>query len=167
MPAIQAGPKVWTVRFKIHKITILLYVEPAQKLAAVKEELLLALRETHTSNHLQGQHGLYRIPDTVDGIQLARLVEDDGESPIWQPIEVEDQQQSTPASKGKDKVPIGVDRGSRETVQTAGISDGCIIGMRFRGTGSPASNSENGAEEQWDVLFPSNEGAGDMETGAG
>lgn len=137
----------WTLKFKNGKSTTVLHVDPLQSFDSIKEELLLALRETHPDGEFNGR----QIPDKLDDVLMARLtdlndidggftslVDDDGN--LITEIEPVNKKRKTDGGgfKLKDQCPTA-----------AGLRDGCILAFKFReGTEPPLEEDAN-----WDVTM--------------
>lgn len=156
------------MRFKYHKSTVVLHVDPDQSIEGLKENLLYALRDVKPSPHfLNGRSP----PSSISQIRLAmpRNPPDLGEgweffdeSPGFQ-IEVEDDGDSKGKSKGKGKAKT---ESSVLTVREAGIKDNAVFAFRWRddenavGVGDADEPMEEG---EWDVVIPTFDDAYGME----
>lgn len=143
-------PQKWTLRFKQHKTTILLFVDQAQPFPSIKSDLLAAITKTGRTS-LNNQP----LPTYPDDVILGLPVEKNDPSKGWVPLEIpETEVQVNGGSKkigGKKSVlnssPLG-----------AGLRDGAMLAFRFRQEG--AMVDEDGADvedDEWDVVIPSYE----------
>ena len=84
MPPITPNARTWTLRAKHHKTTLLLHVDPIQKLSSLRVELLSALHQTHPAGELEG----HKIPQDANEIVLARPVDANDLSLGWEGLAV-------------------------------------------------------------------------------
>lgn len=159
MNSVNPTPRTWTIRFKYHKSTVLLHVNPDQSIESLKENLLYALRDVKPSpNFLNGRSP----PSSISQIQLAMprnaLNVSEGweyfdESPGFE-IEDEDDGESKGKSKGKGKAKT---ESSGLTVREAGIRDNGVLAFRWRDEESavgPGDADEPMEDGEWDVVIP-------------
>lgn len=181
MAPTDSNPGTWTIRFKLHKTTTLLHVDPLQTIASLKAELLNALRQTSKDGMVEG----FRIPDDEADVALARPVDlndvqkgwkrlgDDGAAPTVTPV-------AAKTSKGKGKEKAGSKREisgvDGESLKSLGVKDNAVLAFRFvsaaeeelrnkkrkadeldgdEGLGIAEEDEEQqGGREQWDVVLP-------------
>jgi len=191
-PSIKLNSRTWTLRFKNHRSTILLHVDPLQQLNSVRAELLKAVRQSHPDGKLNG----YAIPDDETDILLARPADINDLTLGWEPLEHDDslddalvEEKSTGKGKGKagsSKAKSGKDKLS-DCPQGAGLRDGGVVAFKFKGQAQAEREAaDEGIEvedeekldgetlvgtetaEKWDVVVPSMEETyGDGEEGEG
>lgn len=179
-PSIRPNSRTWTLRFKHHRTTVLLHVDPLQKLSSVRSELLQAVQQTHPDGTLNG----HAIPETETDILLARPTDINDLSAGWELLERDDdldnalEEQSS--SKGKGKAGASKAKTSKDKLtdcpQGAGLRDGGVVAFKFRGQteledkerdeGIDVEEDEkldgetlvgDPAAEKWDVVVPSME----------
>lgn len=131
MPATQPSPRTWTLRFKNNRTTILLHVDPLQKLSTVKSELLQAIQQTNPHSQLPG------VPHTAEDIYLAKAVDINDLGAGWESIEPSDldaEDRESAKGKGKAGQPKAKGNGksaAADTPQGAGLRDSGIVAFRF------------------------------------
>lgn len=165
MPIADPTPTTWSLRFKSHKTTIILFVDRMQTFHAIKTELLHALSETSAD----GQFNDIPIPSNPDDVLFAKPVDFNNPDAGWQSLEadalgIDDElfgDEGNGKGKGKAKAkgaevkdcPLGV-----------GLRDGCAVAFKFKGqkprkkTPEPEADEGLGFEEdepkEWDVILP-------------
>lgn len=147
---VTPTPRTWTLRFKHHSTTVLLEVEPLQKLPEVKTELLIALTETHPSGQING----YTIPKNVDYVQLGRAVDRNNLKLGYVSIDKQEENGETPG-KGKGKVAANATTKAaasqlKDCPQGAGFRNGDVVAFRF----SDPSEEQDAGADKWDVVIP-------------
>lgn len=179
MHSITPNSRTWTLRLKHHKTTILLHVDPIQKLSSLRADLLLALQQTNPSGELNS----HPIPHNADDIILAKPIDINDLSQGWERLEqktsfAEDADGgSTGKGKGKAAVTATPGKGKAAAVtagangklldcpQGAGLRDGGIVAFRFsseevRQDGTEEDDfamleqDQRGEAEKWDVVVP-------------
>lgn len=146
-PLPDPDPQKWTLRFKQHKTTILLFVDQAQSFTSIKTDLLEAIAKTGRTE-LNGQ----RVPTDPEDVIFGVPIEKNDPSRGWVRLDIpETGVQVNGTSKkigGKKSVlnssPLG-----------AGLRDGAMLAFRFQQDGQGAN--EDREDEGWDVLIPSYE----------
>ncbi|TKA75653.1 hypothetical protein B0A55_05005 [Friedmanniomyces simplex] len=179
-PAIRPRPSTWILRFKHHRTTILLHVDPLQKLSSVRAELLKAVRQTCPHGTLNG----HTVPDDEGDVLLARPVDSDDLSLGWQALEREDEVEKAVKedAKGKGKAAVGssANKAGKDKLtacpQGVGLQDGGVVAFKFRSElDAVARDKDEGIEveeddedrldgetlvgaggppEKWDVVVP-------------
>jgi len=166
MDSTIPSAQTWTIRFKYHKSTVLLHVEPNQTIDSLKESLLYALRDVKTSsNFLNGQ----TPPSSASQIQLAKLRNALDISEGWEPLEesslkdlFEEDDQGNDQKKGKGKAKAKVES-SGQTVRGIGIKDNAVLAFRWRAKENGAKKGDEAEFEEedewderdeWDVVIP-------------
>lgn len=149
-PMPDPDPQKWTLRFKQHKTTILLFVDQAQSFTSIKKDLLEAITKTGRTA-LNGQP----LPTDPEDVIFGVPVEKNDPSRGWVRLEIpETEVQVNGTSKkvgGKKSVlnssPLG-----------AGLRDGAMLAFRFQQDGKGGDeDGEDREDEEWDVLIPSYE----------
>lgn len=141
---MKPTPRTWTIRFKIHRTTVVLYADPAQKLSTLKSELLKALKGTHPTGEIEGEGRPHFIPESIDEIVLGTPVDLNDLTVGWEIVDT-DQDDLKSNGKGKGKAAAKKSNStSMDTPQSAGLSDGGVVAVRFRN--SKESNGFGGGE---------------------
>lgn len=158
MTSINPSSLTWTLRFKYHKSTILLHVDPNQSVESLKENLLYALRDVKPSpEFLNGRSP----PSSASQIKLAKPVNPLDVSEGWEPLEAfavddeEDDDDGDGKGKGKGKVK-SMTEAFGQIVTEIGIKDHSVLAFRWEDTEDPAVEDEDEAmdEGEWDVVIP-------------
>ncbi|KAH9828044.1 hypothetical protein Tdes44962_MAKER02594 [Teratosphaeria destructans] len=190
-PSIKPTSKTWTVRFKHHRTTVLLHVDPLQKLSSVRAELLKAVQQTCPNGKLDG----HTIPTNEADILLARPSDINNLSLGWDPLQHDPDLDAAlteaDTGKGKGKASVSAAPGKSgksqvtDSVQGAGLRDGGVVAFKFRSEGDGGAQAvDEGVDvededrldgetlvgepvtERWDVVVPSMEEIyGDVEMG--
>lgn len=184
-PSITPTSKTWTLRFKHHRTTVLLHVDPLQRFSSVRAELLKAVQQTHPDGKLNG----HAIPDNTDDVLLARPADINDLSMGWEAIGQDNDEDTfvdDSKSKGKGKAGVGAGTKGRpkkdnvvDCPQGVGLRDGGVVAFKFR-SGADATVAKDEVEEsvteneegerldsetlvgdaereQWDVVVPTME----------
>ena len=159
MESTVASPSTWTIRFKYHKTTVLLHVNPLQSFSSVKSELLRALRESHPAGVNSDP-----LPSDPEQIVFARPNDPMDPEAGWTSIDddivladgdEDGGKDGKGKGKGKTKPKSG---GVTDCVQGAGFKNGACLAFKFRrGDAAGFMDMEGVGEEKWDVLIPSYE----------
>jgi len=160
MASTIPSAQTWTIRFKYHKSTVLLHVEPNQTIDSLKESLLYALRDVKTSpNFLNGQ----TPPSSASQIHLAKPRNPLDISEGWEPLDesslkdvFEDDDEGNDKKKGKGKAKAKVES-SGQTVKGIGIKDNAVLAFRWRTKekgGKKGDEDEFEEGDGWDVVIP-------------
>lgn len=178
--ATKARPTNWTLRLKRHRTTLLLHVDPLQKLSSIKTELLRALQQTCPDNTLNNSP----LPTSPDQILLAKPVDINDLSQGWENLDkrsASGDMFEEAKSKGKAKAKAA-DK-LTDCPQGAGLRDGGVVAFRFASAedwvdvkakkeGADELELDEGDElvggrerEVWDVVVPSYEETYGMEEG--
>ncbi|KAK8198626.1 hypothetical protein M8818_006493 [Zalaria obscura] len=169
---IKPTPLTWTLRFKHHRTTVLLYVERTQTFTSIKTDLLHALKETNDDGLLNGM----KIPDSPDNVLLAKPLDHNNLEAGWQSLDddlEEDLFEEDAKSKGKaaKNAPKGKD-GPKDCPAGAGLRDGGAVAFKFKGQAEeaqPADGQDEGLgladeeQKEWDVVIPKYEDVYGME----
>lgn len=136
----------WTLRFKQHKTTILLFVSPNQSFGSIKSELLEAIKATGIRD-LNG----YALPANADGIIFGIPVDKNDPGKGWVGLnipEIDGDEDAGDNSKS-------VRKGSvlNESPLGAGLKDGAMIAFKFREEGG--EDADNPDRDNWEVIIPS------------
>ncbi|KAK4921001.1 hypothetical protein LTR49_011545 [Elasticomyces elasticus] len=163
-PTIRPKPTTWILRFKHHRTTVLLHVDPLQSLAVIRAELLKAVTQTNPSGRLNGR----TIPQDANEVLLARPSDSQDLSLGWESLEVHEVEGAAREDgKGKGKA------------VAVGLQDGGVVAFKFRSELTAAARDEDegievdeddggldgetlvgegaGAPEKWDVVVPTME----------
>ncbi|KAF2237134.1 hypothetical protein EV356DRAFT_496667 [Viridothelium virens] len=158
MAPITPSPLTWTIRFKCHKTTVLLHLDPTQSFSSIKAELLRALQESHPD----GINGT-SLPLEFEDILLARPNDPMDANAGWTGIDndaafVDDDEDGEPKKgkgKGKGKGKTGT---ATDCMQGAGFKNGGCLAFKFKnGDADDWSDIGGVGDEKWDVLIPSYE----------
>ncbi|MCJ1360706.1 MAG: hypothetical protein MMC33_010715 [Icmadophila ericetorum] len=149
------NPSLWVLRFKQHKTTILLYVQPTESFTVIKSDLLTALKKRNLTT-LNGQS----IPKNPEDVIFGVPVDRNDVSKGWVPLEIppEDLEEMTGTSGGN-KAGRGGKKGGKsvlnESPAGAGLKDGGMVAFRF---GKDKEENADGGmdleEEEFDVVMP-------------
>jgi hypothetical protein len=155
MPDSNPPPRMWCLRFKLNRTTVLLHIDALQTLASVRAELLEALRATHPDGLFKGTLRdstpvEYPLPATPEDIALAKLSDPNDANSGWEAIgdDLEDglifDEDVGSSAKGKGKGKASSVSSSRtagrnstsksvnDCPQGAGLKDGSVVAFRFR-----------------------------------
>nr|POE92365.1 hypothetical protein CFP56_70436 [Quercus suber] len=172
-PSISISPRTWTLRFKHHRSTIILHVDPLQKFPLVRAELLKAIQQTNVGGQLNGVD----VPSDCDAILLAKLKDNNNLRSGWEQLEKNDEDlfaDDDMKGKGKAKAPAKSSNKSavRDCPQGAGLRDGSMVAFKFKSEAQAEGNGILDDEpflsepETWDVVIPSMEETyGDQDEG--
>jgi len=173
-PAIRPKSSTWILRFKHHRTTILLHVDPLQELTSIRAELLKAIQQTCPHGTLNG----YAIPEDAGELLLARPVDSNDLSLGWKALGGQAGEGAEQEPKGKGKAPVAMANSGKKVVkgkptdcpQAVGLRDGDMVAFRFRSEVGTATRDqgegdegeqdggtvvgESGALEKWDVVVP-------------
>ena len=132
----------WTLRFKQHKTTILLFVQQSQPFDSIKRDLLDAIKATGIQD-INGN----TLPSDPEDIEFGVLRDKNDHSKGWVALKIPEAEDGD--TKGK-----GVKKGSvlNENPLGAGLKDGAMLAFRF------AKAAEEGGidkDDEWDVIIPS------------
>lgn len=154
------SPRTWTLRFKLHRTTILLHSDPQQRLSLLRAELLTALQITHSHGFVEGKNGTtYSIPESYEDIVLAKLRDPNDVQSGWERLikpagkdfGFEDEGVS---AKGKGKAGALKSAGKggvSECPQGVGLRDGAVVAFRFMTVEEKEKRSAAGDEADEDV----------------
>ena len=145
----EIGPRLWTLRFKQHKTTVLLFVEPSQSFTSIKSDLLEALRQRRNTE-LNGAP----LPSDPEDVIFGVPVDMNNPNKGWVGLDIPAVDMEDDA-KGKKKV-----GGKRSVLNAsplgAGLKDGAILAFKFRS--EDVMMDEDGLDlddSNWDVVIPS------------
>ena len=132
----------WTLRFKQHKTTILLFVQQSQSFDSIKRDLLDAITATNIKE-INGN----ALPSDPEDIELGLPRDKNDVSKGWVPLKIPEAEEAD--VKGK-----GVKKGSvlNGSPLGAGLKDGAMLAFRFT-----EGNEEDrmDLDDEWDVIMPS------------
>ncbi|MCJ1480644.1 hypothetical protein MMC06_000799 [Schaereria dolodes] len=150
MSSRDPNPLLWTLRFKQHKTTILLFVEQAQSFISIKQELLEAIRKSGRTE-VNGRSLPADPEDVIFGLPKEKNDYREWVGIDIPNVEIEDDMGSKKKVGGKKSVlnasPLG-----------AGLKDGAILAFKFKQEDSRMD--EDGLDmddSNWDVVMPSYE----------
>jgi hypothetical protein len=134
-------PHNWTLRFKLHKTTVLLFVLESQSFTTIKSNLLAALKSTGVKE-INGK----TLPDSGEDIVFGVPVDKNNIEKGWVDLvitEPEDEERVVSLPKGVRKTvlngsPLG-----------AGLKDGAMLAFKFQNAG--VADAE---DDGWDVVMP-------------
>ncbi|EME83064.1 uncharacterized protein MYCFIDRAFT_80627 [Pseudocercospora fijiensis CIRAD86] len=165
MSPVTPNPRTWTLRCKNGRSTILIEVDPLQKMQGVRAELLHAIQETNPSGRFNGQD----IPKNPDLIKFGRAIDRNNISLGFVSIDSETAESGAETSgkgKGKGKSAVGtpasVSKGKAslgaiaDCPQGAGFKDRDVVAFKFVAdhTAPEAGDAVVDIVEQWDVDVP-------------
>lgn len=137
----------WTLRFKHHKTTTLLHVDPLQSMISVKAELLRSLKDTHPNGQLSSG---VAIPDTPSDIVLGKAKDvHDLTNGGWERVYTNDA--SLNEAKKKKVLPDDCPKG-------VGLKDGSVLAYKFKSEELDMEDEGLGLDdedEKWDVVIAS------------
>ncbi|KAK0251091.1 hypothetical protein LTR01_005228 [Friedmanniomyces endolithicus] len=161
-PAIRPKSSTWILRFKHHRTTILLHVDPLQEFTSIRAELLKAIQQTCPHGELL----------------LARPLDSNDLSLGWKALSKEAGEGAEAEGKGKGKAPVAMANSGKKVVkgkptdcpQAVGLRDGDMVAFRFRSEVGTATKDQDevdkgeqdgetvvgdsGVREKWDVVIP-------------
>lgn len=183
MPTANPPARVWCLRFKLNRTTILLHTDAQQTFSSIRSELLTALKSTNPSGTLHGtlRDGTpvsYPLPESAEDIALAKPADINDASAGWEAIgddaldELDFEDESTgAASKGKGKAKATPQQkrasksgGVNDCPQGAGLRDGAVVAFRFR-SAEEKGRRRRLAEGSLDVDEIARDGMGDDAVG--
>jgi hypothetical protein len=148
MPNANPPARVWCLRFKLNRATILLHVDAQQTFGSIRAELLAALQATHPSGIFKGtlRDGTpveYPLPTTSEDIALAKPNDINDLNAGWETIGdfneglfFDEEFGSKGRGKGKQTAAVAAKHASARSVndcpQGAGLRDGGAVAVRFR-----------------------------------
>jgi hypothetical protein len=150
MPDSNPPPRVWCLRFKLNRTTVVLHIDALQTLASIRSELLEALRATHPDAIFKGtlRDGTpvsYPLPANPEDIALAKQADPHDPNAGWEAIGDDAgeglifDEDVKGKGKGKGRASAAPSRKSASSAkdvndcpQGAGLKDGSIVAFRFR-----------------------------------
>ncbi|KAL8952804.1 MAG: hypothetical protein Q9222_001308 [Ikaeria aurantiellina] len=135
-------PQHFALRFKQHKITILLFVKPHDPLTSVKEKLLAAIKDRNISQ-IDGQP----LPSDPQDIVFGVPIDKNDPSQGWVGLDIPDLDDDERKKGGKkpgvlNATPIG-----------AGLKDGSLLAFKFITEGSGGVDVDMN-DNDFDVIMP-------------
>lgn len=153
MALTAPSPLTWTLRFKYHKSTTLLHVEPLQSFISIKGELLRALRQTHKNGRLSDGTS---IPDAADEVILAKPVDisdhNQGWTRIEDPVSHAEELEPPKAAGSSKKRKLDV-TSPMSCPQASGLKEGSVLAYKFS-SGGQDDEGLGLEDEVWDVVIP-------------
>jgi hypothetical protein len=150
MSSVALSPSGWTLRFKNHKTTTLLHVDPLQLWSSVKADLLHALKETHPDGRLASGT---EIPSDPEDIILAKAKDFHDLTIGWERISAGDVGALAITNSKKKRVNI------EDCPKGAGLKDGHALVYKFRADDEDMDEGLDldDEDEHWDVIVPTYE----------
>ena len=145
----EPSPLTWTLRFKSHKTTVLLHVNPLQTFSSIKSQLYTALQDTSLRDYATG--ATVPLPSSPDDIRLGRPINVNdphagfvlGEWEVPSEDSGDDIKGKGKASaKGKGKArksssgedgDLASDTNIKQCPKGAGLRDGAVLAFRWPG----------------------------------
>ncbi|KAK3052990.1 hypothetical protein LTR09_006054 [Extremus antarcticus] len=155
-------PRTWTLRFKHHRSTILLHIDPIQTLPSIRRDLLAALTQTNPT----GTFNTHTLPQNPDEILLAKPVDINDLSLGWETLASTSTTDSETSGKGKGKASStasSVTKGKnslQDCPQGAGLRDGGVVAFKFKGQGGDEGGVRDTQEEDEDEIVVAEEDRG-------
>jgi hypothetical protein len=169
---IQPSSRTTILRFKHHRSTILLHVDPLHSFASIKKELLLAITETNPSGSFNG----HPIPQNSDEILLAKPVNPNDLDAGWTLIDSVDGEDASGKGKAKASTTSTFKAGGKaqsqlkDCPQGHGMRDMAVVAFKFKSESESRQavvGDDDGDEaievadedkrEEWDVVVPTME----------
>ena len=140
-PSQAPNPQQWTLRFKHHKTTVLLFVNQSQSFTSIKQQLLDSLKATGVA-----AIGGNPLPSDPEAIVFGVPIDTNDFDKGWAPLEIPEV--SDTDMKGK-----GVKKGSvlNQSPLGAGLKDGAMLAFKFK---DPESQDVMDLDDEWDVVIP-------------
>ncbi|KAL9006846.1 MAG: hypothetical protein Q9188_000377 [Gyalolechia gomerana] len=142
MSSETPNPQHWTLRFKQHKTTVLLFVSPHQSLTSVKEDLLHAIKATRVTE-INGN----LIPSSPEDVILGVPLDGNDPSQGWINLEIPELE-GDGGKKGSKKASV-----LNATPIGAGLKDGMVLAFKSRKEKS-GSDDMDIDDNEWDVVLP-------------
>jgi hypothetical protein len=157
----EFSPETWTLRFKAHKTTVILHVNPLHTFSTIKSHLYNALEETTLKHPETGES--IPLPPSPSDIQLGRPVNINDAHEGFQLGEWEytgDDEEEEEGGKGKGKAKAD-GKGLKDCPKGAGLKDGAVLAFRWAGDGSWDGEEEDEIKEgdMWGVQLATFEDA--------
>lgn len=134
----------WTLRFKQHKTTVLLFAQQSQPLDSIKRDLLNAIKARGIED-INGN----ALPSDPEDIEFGVPRDKYDISKGWVPLKIPEVEDGDTKGKGKGVKKDSVLNGSP---LGAGLKDGAMLAFRF--TKGPAEDGMD-VDDEWDVIIPS------------
>ena len=136
----------WTLRFKQHKTTVLLFAQQSQSFDSIKRDLLDAIKARGIED-INGN----ALPSDPEDIEFGVPRDKYDISKGWVPLKIPEVEDGDTKGKGKGK---GVKKDSvlNGSPLGAGLKDGAMLAFRF--TKGPAEDGMD-VDDEWDVIIPS------------
>ncbi|KAL8941924.1 MAG: hypothetical protein Q9216_001952 [Gyalolechia sp. 2 TL-2023] len=142
MASETPNPQHWTLRFKQHKTTVLLFVSPHQSLASVKGDLLHAIK-TARFTEING----IPLPSSPEDVILGVPLDGNDPSRGWINLEIPELEQDG-GKKGSKSTSV-----LNATPIGAGLKDGMVLAFKSRKEKS-GSDDMDIDDNEWDVILP-------------
>ena len=133
-----------TLRFKNHRITILLLCQQSQSFTSIRQDLLESIKATGIENI----NGTF-IPSNPEDIILGVPLDKNDLTKGWVNLEIPEFDESEAQGKG-------VKKGSvlNQSPLGAGLKDGALLAFKFK---KERASDEIELDDEWDVVMPSYE----------
>ncbi|KAL8713333.1 MAG: hypothetical protein Q9220_002532 [cf. Caloplaca sp. 1 TL-2023] len=143
MATDKPNPQHFALRFKQHKITILLFVKPHDPLTSVKEKLLAAIKDRNISQ-IDGRSLPSDPQDIIFGVPIDKHDPSQG----WVGLDIPGLDDDERKKGGKkpsvlNATPIG-----------AGLKDGSLLAFKFKQDGSGGDDVDMN-DNEFNVIMPS------------
>ena len=149
--ASEPDPQHWTLRFKQHKTTVLLFVEQTQSFTSIKQDLLDAIRKTGQTE-MNGNP----LPSDPEEVIFGLPVDKNDLTRGW--VRQEIPEMDVEGTNGDTKKIGGKKSILNASPLGAGLKDGAVLAFKF-GKGGVELDEEgfDTENDEWDVLIPSYE----------
>ena len=151
MQALQTPaptPSTWTLKFKRDKITVVLFVQPDQSFASIKQAFLEAL-EARKITRFEDQ----AVPKSSNEIMFAKLRTVNDTESGWESLTPPSQGGDPSETRGSNKRKLS-GGGRLDCPVGLGLKDGAILAFKF---GNPSEMDEDDEEDScsgYQVTFP-------------
>ncbi|MCJ1309439.1 hypothetical protein MMC25_003099 [Agyrium rufum] len=154
----DSDPSLWTLRFKNHKTTILLYAESTTPFKKLKQDLLTAFASTSVAT-VNG----HPVPSSPAEVQFALPIDKNDLEQGWTSLEEEELLEldnemldgKKPGAAAKKKS-TGATSPENDSPLAVGLRDGGVLAFRFK------SSADDEIDSGWDVKIPTYEIEEDM-----
>ena len=140
-PKTKVGQSGFTLRFKIHRLTVLLACNETESFETLKNDVLDAIKATGLKD-IDGEKLPEEPQDVIFGVPMDKNNMDKG----WVNLEIPEFDEGETKKKG------GVKKGSvlNASPVGAGLKDGDMLAVRFR----KAPIDEMELDDDWEVTLP-------------
>jgi hypothetical protein len=161
MPTAIPTSKLWTLRLKRGKKTVLVFADPAQSLQSLKQNLLDSLRATNSS--IDG----VTIPTSPSDVELAKPVDQLDLKQGWDLVDAPTPDDELAMDDSDTKGKSRAKSSSRDlSLKALGIKENHVLAFRFKNLDDEDADETLGDDLGWDVDIPSYEDLyGDVNSG--